>query len=104
MIPAIYFWADGNETHVLNPHFIDPQFPALNGQLLGANKSYGIVETYYFVNSTQRKGLGQAFAREALSNSRLKRLNFWITPDAGGHGINLAYPFEMEDYLPPSFV
>jgi hypothetical protein len=70
--------------------------------VLGAPDSYGVAETYYFVDDAQRKECGQAFATEALSNSRLKRLSFWTTPDAGGHGINIGYPFAIEDYLPPS--
>jgi hypothetical protein len=154
--PAIYFIAEANENHVLEPGYIDPQFPALNGHrsmfwiyrtlnflktqqlpfperidfscyinrnsstysilttrilddadaalsVLGANKSYGIAETYYFVNETQRRQLGQGFALEAVSNSRLKRLSFWTTPDAGGPGIDIAYPFAVDDYLPIIF-
>jgi len=157
LTPAIYFIVDGNENHILQPDYIDPQFPALNGHrsmywvyrtlnflktqqlpfperidfscyinrnsstysnltnrilndadaalsVLGANKSYGIAETYYFVNETQRRALGQGFALEAVSNLRLERLSFWTTPNAGGHGINIAYPFEIEDYLPIIFL
>ncbi|CAF2636258.1 unnamed protein product [Rotaria sp. Silwood2] len=70
--------------------------------VLGAPDLYGVAETYYFVNNTQRKEYGQAFAIEALSNSRLNRLSFWTTPDAGGKGINVAYPFAIEDFLLPS--
>jgi len=25
---------------------------------------------------------------------------FWTAPDGGGPGINIAYPFAFEDYLP----
>lgn len=82
--------------HILND--ADTVLPSL-----GANKSYGVAETYYFVNDTQRRELGQAFALEAVSNTRLKRLSFWTTPDGGGHGINIAYPFAIEDYLPIIF-
>lgn len=70
---------------------------------LGAPKLYGIAETYYFINDTQRKVYGQAFALEALANSRLNHLRFWTTPDAGGKGVHVAYPFAIEDYLPPKF-
>ncbi len=156
LTPAIYFIIDASENHVLQPDYIDPQFPALNGHrsmywvyrtlnflktqqlpfperidfscyidrnsstysiltnrilndadaalsVLGAKKSYGIAETYYFVNETQRRALGQGFALEAVSNLRLERLSFWTTPDAGGHGINIAYPFAIDDYLPIIF-
>jgi hypothetical protein len=70
--------------------------------VLGAPNSYGVAETYYFVNDTQRKEYGQAFVSEALANPRLNRLSFWTTPDAGGKGINIAYPFAIEDFLPSS--
>jgi hypothetical protein len=70
--------------------------------VLGVPDLYGVAETYYFVNDTQRHEYGQAFAAEALSNPRLKRLSFWTTPDGGGKGVNIAYPFAIEDYLPPS--
>ncbi|UJR20054.1 hypothetical protein I4U23_023188 [Adineta vaga] len=68
--------------------------------VLGAPKFYGIAETYYFANNTQRREYGQAFALEAVSNSRLNHLRFWTTPDAGGKGIHIGYPFAIEDYLP----
>ena len=70
--------------------------------VLGAPDVYGVAETYYFVDDIQRKEYGQAFATVALSDSRVKRLSFWTTPDAGGKGINIGYPFAIEDYLPPS--
>jgi hypothetical protein len=67
--------------------------------VLGAPDLYGVAETYYFMDDTQRKDYGQAFAAEALSNPRLKRLSFWTTPDGGAKGIDIAYPFATEDYL-----
>ncbi len=70
----------------------------------GPSKSYDVAKTYYFVNDTQRKELGHALALEALSNPRLKRLRFWRILDAGGHGINVAYPFAIVDYFSPSFL
>jgi hypothetical protein len=70
--------------------------------VLGAPKLYGIAETYYFANATQRREYGQAFALEAKANPRLDHLRFWTTPDAGGKGVHIGYPFEIEDYLPPS--
>jgi hypothetical protein len=83
-------------THVFNDASASLSF-------LGAPNLYGVAETYYFINDTQRKEYGQAFVSEALSNPRLHRLSFWTTPDAGGKGINVAYPFAIEDFLPPSF-
>ncbi len=70
--------------------------------VLGAPKLYGVAETYYFANNTQRKEYGQAWASEAVANQRLNHLRFWTTPDAGGKGVHIGYPFAIEDYLPPS--
>ena len=68
--------------------------------VLGTPDLYGVAETYYFTDGTQRKEYGRAFATTAASNPRLDRLSFWTTPDGGGQGINIAYPFAIEDYLP----
>ena len=68
---------------------------------LGAAQSYAAAETFYFLNSAQRYQFGQAFAAEAASSSRLKSVTFWTTPNGGGPGINVAFPFAFEDYLPP---
>ncbi len=68
---------------------------------LGAGKSYGVAETYYFLDDSQRKILGRAFADEATKNSRLQCVSFWTSPDGGGAGVNAAYPFAIEDYYPP---
>jgi hypothetical protein len=68
---------------------------------LGAPQSYAMAETFYFLNSTQLFQFGQAFASEAVSSPRLKSVTFWTTPDGGGAGVNAAYPFAFEDYLPP---
>ena len=84
----------------LTKHILDDADASLS--VLGAPKFYGVAETYYFANDTQRKEYGQAFALEAMANPRLNHLRFWTTPDAGGHGVHIAYPFAIEDYLPPS--
>jgi hypothetical protein len=68
---------------------------------LGAKQSYAAAETFYFLDDTQRLQFGRTFATEAASNPRLKSVTFWTTPDGGGAGINVAYPFAFEDYLPP---
>ena len=81
-------------TRVLND--ADATLPSL-----GAAQSYGAAETFYFLDDTQRRQFGQAFATEAASNTRLHRVCFWTTPDGGGAGVNIAYPFAIEDYLPP---
>lgn len=70
--------------------------------VLGTPDLYGVAETYYFNDDAQRREYGQAFAAAALSNPRLNRLSFWTTPDGGGKGIDVAYPFAIEDYLPSS--
>jgi hypothetical protein len=69
--------------------------------LLGIASSYGVAETYYFPDPVQRRLFGQAFAAEASSGTRLHSLTFWSTPDGGGSGVDNAYPFAIEDYLPP---
>ncbi|CAF1683736.1 unnamed protein product, partial [Adineta ricciae] len=76
---------------------------SLSLSVLGVPDLYAVAETYYFVNATQRREYGQAFASEALFHTRLNRLSFWTTPDAGGKGIDVAYPFAIHDFLPPSF-
>jgi hypothetical protein len=81
-------------TRVLND--ADATLPSL-----GAAKSYGAAEAFYFIDDTQRHQYGQAFATEAASSPRRKSVTFWTTPDGGGPGINVAYPFAFEDYLPP---
>lgn len=81
-------------------HIIDDASASLS--ILHAPDLYGMAETYYFVNDTQRKDYGQAFAMEASIDQRLDRLSFWTTPDGGGHGINIAYPFDIKDFLLPS--
>jgi hypothetical protein len=66
---------------------------------LGAAKSYGCVEAYYFSDPTQRKAYGQAYATQAAQSPRLQRVTFWTTPDGGGLGQEEAYPFAIEDFL-----
>ncbi len=68
---------------------------------LGAARSYAAAETYYFQDAAQRHEHGQAFAAEAMADTRLKSVTFWTTPNGGGDGVNVAYPFVIEDYLPP---
>ena len=69
---------------------------------LGLPKSYGIAETYYYPDATERRELGQAIAAEAAQNPRLQRVTFWTTPNGGGDGVNAAYPFAIEDFYPPA--
>lgn len=68
---------------------------------LGAPRSYFLAETSYFADDNERRALGQAIAGEALSDSRMTGVCFWTTPDGGGGGVNIAYPFAIEDYFPP---
>jgi len=68
---------------------------------LGVPNSYSIPETSYWLDSTARLGLGQAWADDAAQNPRLKRLTFWTTPNNGdGLSDDVAYPFGIQDYLP----
>jgi hypothetical protein len=68
---------------------------------LGAPRLYGAAETYYLLDPTQRLPYGQAFPTQAAQSSRMQRVSFWTTPDGGGTGLNAAYPFTIEDFLPP---
>jgi hypothetical protein len=68
---------------------------------LGIQPAYAVAETYYFPDTVTRGALGQAFAAEALAHNRFHAVTFWTTPDGGGPGVNNAYPFAFEDYLPP---
>jgi hypothetical protein len=68
---------------------------------LGIPVTYGVAETYYLADATQRLAYGRSFAAEAAAHSRLHTVTFWTTPDGGGPGVNTAYPFAIEDYLPP---
>lgn len=69
---------------------------------LGAPRFYGLPETYYMADPALRFQYGQAFATQAVQNSRLQRVSFWTTP-GGGPGMiehNSAYPFTIEDFWP----
>ncbi len=68
---------------------------------LGLPKTYGIAETYYYVDATPRRELGQAIAAQAAANPRLQRVTFW-TPGWGPTGSHLGYPFAIEDFYPPA--
>jgi hypothetical protein len=68
---------------------------------LGLPKSYGIAETFYYVDATPRREIGQAIAAQAAANSRLQRVTFW-TPGWGPTGSDLGYPFAIEDFYPPA--
>lgn len=68
---------------------------------LGLPKSYGIAETFYYPDGAKRRELGQAIAAEAARDGRLQRVTFWTTPDGGGAGIDVGYPFAIEDFYPP---
>lgn len=67
---------------------------------LGLAKSYGVAETMYLLSTPDRQALGQAFAAERSAGGRLRRLQFWTTPNGGGPGVHVAYPFGIQDYLP----
>lgn len=69
---------------------------------LGVAQSYSAAETFYFADPSQLLPFGQAFAAEASTSPRLKAVTFWTTPDGGGSGVNMAYPFAFEDFLPPA--
>ncbi|MFZ4777826.1 MAG: sialate O-acetylesterase [Terrimicrobiaceae bacterium] len=68
---------------------------------LGARKWYAVAETNYFTNQATRQELGNAFMAQRSVNNRVSQVNFWTTPDAGGPGVHIGFPFAIEDYLPP---
>ena len=69
---------------------------------LGARKWYAAAETSYFTNQTTRQELGKAFMAQRSVNNRVSQVDFWTTPDAGGLGVHIGFPFAIEDYLPPA--
>jgi len=69
---------------------------------LGAPRLYGVAETHYYIDENERLVVGQAFSEVALKYPSLRRVCFWTTPDGGGPGVNIAYPFAFEDFLPLS--
>jgi hypothetical protein len=68
---------------------------------LGAPQLYGAAETFYLVDPATRRQLGLAFAGAAAANPRFQRVSFWTSPDGGGTGVNIGYPFAIEDFYPP---
>jgi hypothetical protein len=66
-------------------------------------KFYDIPETY-LADPALRLQYGQAFAAQAARNPRLQGVSFWTTPGGGPNMIeqNSAYPFTIEDFLPPT--
>lgn len=70
-------------------------------KLLGQTHPYGVTEVYYFVDDSERRQYGQAFATEAGTSGRLKLVNFWTAPDGAVPGQVVSYPYAIEDYLPP---
>jgi hypothetical protein len=68
---------------------------------LGAAQTYGAAEAYYLLDANQRLQYGLAFATQAAQSPEMQRVSFWTTPDGGGPGQDSAYPFTIEDYLPP---
>jgi len=60
---------------------------------VGVPKLYGVAETDYLPDLTQRLQYAQAYPTQAALNSRLQWVCFWTAPPA--------YPFTIEDYLAP---
>jgi hypothetical protein len=69
---------------------------------LGAPRLYGATETYYLTDPAERLQYAQAFPTQAIQSPRMQRVSFWTTPDGGGKGQDEAYPFTIEDFLPPA--
>jgi hypothetical protein len=70
---------------------------------LGAPQFYEVPETYYLADPSLRLQYGQTFAGQAAQSPRLQRVSFWTTPGGGPNNEeqNSAYPFTIEDFLPP---
>lgn len=64
---------------------------------LGLPRNYAVAETLYPVSDAKRKELGESLLKQS---NRLKQTTFWTTPDGGGDGINIGFPFKIKDYLP----
>jgi hypothetical protein len=97
---SIYMTSTGASYDQLLQRILDDADATLPS--LGAPRVYGAAETYYFADPNQRLQYAQAFATQAAQNPRLQRVSFWTTPDGGGPGANLAYPFTIEDFFPPA--
>lgn len=82
-------------TRVLND--ADATLPSLGGP-----QSYAAAEAFYLEDPKQILQYGQAFASEAAASTRRKSVTFWTTPDGGKSGMDMAYPFAFEDYMPPA--
>jgi hypothetical protein len=67
-------------------------------QAVYPGKAFAVSETYYFPNKVRRTKLGQAFANEYLNRSMPESVVFWSTPDGGGDGINIGFPFDFSAY------
>ena len=70
---------------------------------LGAPQFYDVPETYYLADPALRLQYGRTFAGQAAQSPRLQRVSFWTTPGGGPNNeeANSAYPFTIEDFLPP---
>jgi hypothetical protein len=96
---SCYMTSTGTAYSDLLTRILDDADATLPG--LGAPKLYGAAETYYLADAAQRRQFGLAFAGAAAANQRFQRVSFWTTPDGGSPGVNIAYPFAIEDYYPP---
>ena len=96
---SCYITSTGTPFSSLLTRILDDADATLPG--LSAPQLYGAAETYYLVDPATRRQFGLAFAGAAAANPRFPRLSFWTSPDGGGSGVNISYPFAIEDYYPP---
>jgi len=96
---SCYMQSTGATYDQLLQHILDDADATLPS--LGAPSLYGAAETYYLDDTTARDHYGQAFAAQAALSPRMQRVSFW-TNGAGAGQNGSAYPFTIEDFLPPA--
>lgn len=65
---------------------------------LASNYPIGVAETWHPTDSYKRLQIGQAFAKEYLARGNPKEVIFWTTPDGGGIGVHVGFPFDIKAY------
>jgi hypothetical protein len=63
--------------------------------LLGGPRDFFVAETHYFPDQLQRRRAHKSFAAQFKLRPGLRGVTFWTTPDAGGTGVHVGYPFDL---------
>jgi len=59
----------------------------------------GVAETRYPLDPGERTSLATAFRDEFARRGSPQRIVFWTTPDGGGSGVDVGYPFDFQTFL-----